>query len=119
MWRRTGLDKNARYAPGSPFELLKARFLTGVKCMDVPGFDQDSSQFFLRENQAFLLSDSSTPDLLRGLHGAVQHATFGEIDFMATVPGAAQYWMHPPGFTLNRNFSMDEAPWFAGQVRWP
>ena len=37
MWRRAGLDKNARYGEHSPFELLKAQFLTGVKDADTPG----------------------------------------------------------------------------------
>jgi hypothetical protein len=27
MWRRSGLDKNARYAAHSPFERFKARYL--------------------------------------------------------------------------------------------
>ena len=31
MWRRAGLDKNARYGRHSPFELLKAQYLTGME----------------------------------------------------------------------------------------
>jgi hypothetical protein len=37
MWRRAGLDKSVNYAPRSPFELLKAQYLTGVKVVDIPG----------------------------------------------------------------------------------
>jgi hypothetical protein len=37
MWRRVGLDKNARYGAHSPFELLKAQYLAGVEDVDTPG----------------------------------------------------------------------------------
>jgi hypothetical protein len=35
MWRRAGLDKNARYGAHSPFELLKAQYLTGAEDADL------------------------------------------------------------------------------------
>jgi hypothetical protein len=31
MWRRAGVDKNARYGAHSPFEMLKAQYLTGAE----------------------------------------------------------------------------------------
>jgi len=31
MWRRNGLDKHARYGAQSPFERLKAQYLTGAE----------------------------------------------------------------------------------------
>ena len=37
MWRRAGLDKNARYSAHSPFELLKLQYLTDVAGADTPG----------------------------------------------------------------------------------
>ncbi len=37
MWRRAGLDKNARYGARSPFELLKAQYLAPVKEGDTSG----------------------------------------------------------------------------------
>jgi hypothetical protein len=37
MWRRGGLDKNAHYGARSPFELLKAQYLTGAEDADNPG----------------------------------------------------------------------------------
>ena len=36
MWRRAGMDKNARYGAHSPFELLKAQYLTGADDADLP-----------------------------------------------------------------------------------
>jgi hypothetical protein len=40
---------------------------------------------------------------------SVQHATFGELDFMVTALAAAQYWMDFLGFTLNRRLLLAEA----------
>lgn len=41
---------------------------------------------------------------------SIQHATFGELDFMVTALAAAQYWMDSLGFTLNRKLALGEAP---------
>ncbi len=54
MWRRTGLSKSARYGAHSPFELLKAQYLT-------PAEDADTV--------------SSPPT---GEHGGVSSGTLGE-----------------------------------------
>jgi Glycosyltransferase sugar-binding region containing DXD motif len=37
MWRRAGVDKNARYGAHSPFEMLKAQYLTDVADAEDPG----------------------------------------------------------------------------------
>lgn len=36
MWRRAGPDKNAHYGAKWPFDLLKARYLTGEEDADPP-----------------------------------------------------------------------------------
>ena len=36
IWRRAGLDKNARYGEHSPYELLKAKYLIGAENVDTP-----------------------------------------------------------------------------------